>query len=182
MLSAILALFTSNAMGSVLGWFGGLANRWIDFKIKDQEVETLKIKNKHELDLRDKDMEQVKVEAENKLQLAVEEGNTIIQKAGYDALAESYKSEANIQNVDTWVNNVRAMVRPATTGLFVLASLIQVVSIFVVAFGVLNLKFTEVQIFELLKYSVMWVFFQAGVCIGWYFANRSSQEPKKPKL
>lgn len=175
-------LFTSNAMGSLLGWLGGLANRWVDFKTKQLDIQTLEIKNKHELALRDKDMEQVKVEAESKLQLAVEEGKTVIEKAAYDALSESYKSEAEIKDVNTWVNDVRAMVRPVTTAIFTIAALIQVMVIFIVAFGVLDLKFTPEQIFELVKYSVMWVFFQAGVVVGWYYANRPSSPPQLPKL
>lgn len=169
-------------MGSLLGWLGGLANRWVDFKTKQLDIQILEIKNKHELDLRDKDMEQVKVEAENKLQLAVEEGKTVIEQAAYNALSESYKADAEIKDVDKWVNDVRAMVRPVTTAIFTVAALIQVMVIFIVAFGVLDLKFTPEQIFELVKYSVMWVFFQAGTVIGWYYATRPGQPPKPPKV
>lgn len=167
MLAIILAIFKSSGFGSLIGWLGGALNRGIDLKAKAMD-------HAHELNMRREDRETIKIEGEYKVQQAIEEGKALVESHAYDAMAASYGNDKAAYGGGK-VDAVRGLIRPIATFIFVAGALAQTALVFYVAFFMLEMEFTEEQIFELVVYCVGWVFFQAGVCIGWYFANRPGQ-------
>lgn len=180
MLTALASLLGSSAVGSFIGWMGGAANRLIDLKFKDKEMALLKQNQAHELLKLDKERDYMKEEWAQRTKVAEIEGESATTVAGYETMSESYKHDASIQGSPK-VEDLRASVRPVLTYLFAFAALTQVlilVSFGLYAFSEKIVDFTAQQVYELVKYAALWVFFQAGVMIGWWFATRPSDAPK----
>ena len=59
MLSILTSILGSTGFGALLGAVGGIANRFVDIKLKSMELEAQKVRNEHGLALRDKDLEHV---------------------------------------------------------------------------------------------------------------------------
>ena len=174
MLSAILAILGSTGFGSTLGWIGGLLNRTVDLKAKQAEYA-------FELNKRDKDLEQTKAEVAGTVAVAdrsIEEAKIVaggaVAVAGYNAMAESYKDQATpLPAKYAGVMAFSKLIRPLVTMIFVAFSL--TLSIYVVYMAMnAGVTFTAAEWGQWLTYVVQWVFFQAGVVIGWWFANRPS--------
>ena len=170
MLTILLSLLSSNAVGSLVGWIGGWLNRKVDLQNRDKDLEVLKEKNAHELLMRDKDMEQSKIEAEAKVEVAIKESEGLIESEAYKAMAASYSEQSTTSGI-TWIDGFSKAIRPSVTVIFTLASLIISATIIHLAIKS-NVQFTVAEWKEWVTYVIHWVFFQAGVVIGWWFANR----------
>jgi hypothetical protein len=57
MLSILAGILGSSGFGSLIGWLGGAANRWIDLKNRDKDIAVLQMQQAHELAKLDKDRE-----------------------------------------------------------------------------------------------------------------------------
>lgn len=170
MLTTILSLFGSSAFGSLIGWAGGAINRWIDLKNRDKDIDILKLDQAHELAKADKDREFMLAEYEQRTQIAQVEGESKVEAAGYDAMAASFKADKASYGIG-WVDGIRGIVRPILTIAFFVFSV--VVFVYVSDMAITQgVKFSPEQVFELFKYCVDWVLFQAAVCIGWWFSMR----------
>lgn len=174
MIATIIALLSSNAVGSLVGWIGGWLNRKVDLQNRDKDLEELKVKNTHELAMRDKDMEQIKIEAEAKVEVASKEAEGLIESEAYKAMGASYEEQAKPSGI-TWIDGFSKAIRPFVTVIFTFASLIVsgVIIYLAVKSGV---QFTVIEWKEWITYILHWVFFQAGVVIGWWFSNRPSKK------
>lgn len=169
MLTIILAILKSSGFGSLIGWVGGAINRFIDLKSK-------KMDHAHELDMRKEDRETMRLEWESRTKVASIEGEAKVEAKAFDTMAASYLNDKAAYGGGR-VDVVRGLVRPVATIVFTTAAIIQTGFIFWVAFFVLDMDFTQQQIYTLLEYAILWIFFQAGVCLGWYFANRPGKMP-----
>lgn len=168
MLEVITGLLGSTGFGAIIGWVGGLANRYMDHKTRMLEIEVKKLDHVHDLAMRDKDLENLKVEIEGKVQVSTVEGETKVAEAGYAALGLSYAHDSGLKGTPR-TDSFRSSVRPIITLLFML--LICYVNYRV--WGVLEKAetlLTADQAFEILR----WTLFEASVVIGWWFANRPS--------
>lgn len=179
-LSVVLAILSSTGFGSALGWIGGLLNRTVDLKAKQAEYT-------FELAKRDKDILQTKEEVAGNIAVAdrsIEEAKIVsagaVGVAAYNAMSESYKDQASpLPAKYAWVVAFSKMIRPGVTVIFVVFSLI--LSIYIVVMAMHSgIVFTPDEWAKWLFYVVQWVFFQAGVVIGWWFANRPSGNNDKP--
>lgn len=167
MLTFLLSLFGSSGFGSLLGALGGLANRLIDLKSKSLEFE-------QQLKLRDKDKELLVVEIEGKAKVATIEGEATIEAAAYNAMAASYASDKATYGIPA-VDFIRGVIRPLLT------VLIGGFALYVnyVILQELHLVWPELDQsthVKIVMISLEWVFFQAGIVIGWWFANRPSNQ------
>lgn len=168
MISLLLSLFSSSGFGSILGLFGGAFNRYVDFKTKAQD-------NAFELQKMDKERDYMKEEYAQRIQVVDIESNAVIESHGYDALAESYKFAATT-SADGWVDKASKILRPLLT----LAFFFFTVYIFYVINSIVQqvgLQPTQEEVFTMWKQCIEWVFFQAGVSIGWWFAMRPGKSP-----
>jgi hypothetical protein len=172
MLSLIVSLFSSSAMGSLIGWIGGLLNRKIDLAAKKDEYT-------YNLGMRDKDLEQTQAEVTGRVAVAdkaVEEAKAtaegLTEQAAYNAMAESYKEQAKLLGGKwAWVDAASKIIRPLVTVIFVVVSL--TISVYIIYKALQSgVTFSVDDWKEWVTYVIRWVFFQAGVVIGWWFANR----------
>lgn len=171
---AILAkLLGSNAIGSAIGWAGGLLNRKADLEARRLDLEDRDRARAHEQALRRIDLEVMAAEAASKERVASIEAEGKVQSAAWDALAESYRQEAAIPE-----GSLSKRVRPVLTLVFGIAGLVQAGVVLWIAFQAYRVEFTPAQMHELVQYTVAWVFFQAGLVIGWWFANRPGKAPE----
>lgn len=163
MITSILALLTSGSFGSLLGLIGGYLNRKIDIQLKKMDLE-------HELKMKDKDLEFMKAEYEQKTKIATIETEGATEVAGYNAMTASYSFAE--PDANTFVGKMSQAVRPLLTFLFfifacyIYYTIAQKISISVISGE--NLEKILITLIE-------WFLFQAGVCIGWWFANRPSK-------
>lgn len=177
MLSVLAGILGSSGFGSLIGWLGGAVNRWIDLKNRDKDIAVLQLQQAHELAKLDKEREFMLAEYQQRTQIAAIEGEAKVEAAGYEALASSYGNDKATYG-NAWVDGVRGVVRPILTLLFFIlsCSVFGVVAQYVWARGV---PLTNDQLYELFKYCIYWVLFQASVCVGWWFAMRPGNRPPK---
>lgn len=185
MISLIISLFSSSGVGSLIGWVGGLLNRKVDLEAKKAEYG-------YNLGMRDKDLAEtqaevagrvavadravteVKAVAEGNIKTAVATAEGITEQAAYNAMAESYKEQAQaLGGKWGWVDATSKLIRPVVTVAFVIISL--AISVYIILKALQSgVTFTVDDWKEWVTYVIHWVFFQAGVVIGWWFANRPS--------
>lgn len=174
MLSAILGILGSGGFGSMVGLAGGYFNRKLDLEAK-------KVDHNYELAVRDKDREYMVAEYGQRLLVADKEnlGKQIVAEgevevAGYAAMAKSYDF-AVPTSADGWVDKASKVVRPVLTLAFFLFTCLIFWKVSV-AVQQLSQPLPPDKLLELWIMVIQWVLFQAGVCIGWWFAMR----PGKP--
>ncbi len=164
MLTAILSFFGSSAMGSLIGWLGGAFNRWIDLKGKTLDYQ-------FQLDKAKADKEYMLEEAKVALEREKEVTNREIEVAGYAAMSSSYDADKETYG-GGFVDAVRGLLRPLLTLCFFVLNVGLVVWVADMV-QVKEVPFSNEQLFDLAMKVIAWSMFQGGVCIGWWFANRS---------
>ena len=168
MLAILLSLLSSAGFGSILGLAGGIINRFIDIKAKagEREFELLKL---------DKERDYMKEEYAARNQIATIEGEARVEANAYTAMAESYKFAAPTSSNDA-VDKITRTIRPILTVLFFLFTCI-VFGYVTFLIGDIKTSFDPNEILTIWKQIIEWVFFQAGVSIGWWFAMRPGKMP-----
>lgn len=174
MLDIILGIFGSGGFGSLVGIIGGYFNRKLDLEGKKIDLEDHKLQRSHELEKQEADRKYMESEYAQKIQVSSIEAEAAVEVAGYGAMAESYKFAAPTSQ-DGWVDKFSKAVRPVITLCFLLGSTI--------IFWELQQKIntleivTAIELGSLYKMVIEWILFQAGVCIGWWFAMRPGKSP-----
>lgn len=170
MLSILTTILGSTGFGALLGAIGGVANRFIDIKLKSMELEALKVRNQHELDMRDKDLAQVRAEWNAREKIATIEGEAKESEAAYDALAVSYRADKSTYGIG-FVDGVRGVIRPMITLLFTgyTIYLVSMLTYYVPTKAITAALYTD---------AIGWVFFQTSVVVGWWFGNRGGAAPR----
>lgn len=162
MITSILTLFSSSAFGSIIGLVGGYFNRKLDLQAK-------RLDHEHDLKKMEKDLEFMEAEYEQRTRIADIEATAAVEVTGYNAMTSSYdyaKPDGN-----SWVDSFSKVIRPfITLAFFFLTGYI---------FYTLNMKISisvlSIDIMEKVYLTVIeWILFQAGISIGWWFANRQS--------
>lgn len=149
-------------MGSLVGLIGGYLNRRLDLEAK-------KVDHAQELKLKDKDLEFMKAEYEQRTKVAEIEGATATEVAGYAAMQASY-GFANPEGSGL-VDSLSKIVRPLIT----LAFFALTAYIFYQLNSKISISVMSGESMEKVYLTVIdWVLFQAGITIGWWFANRQS--------
>lgn len=176
MLSIILGILGSGGFGSIVGLVGGFFNRKLDLKAKELDLADKK-------DEREFNLKYIEKEAQLKLEVSKEEnvGKSIdaskeIEVAGYAAMADSY-SFAAPTSADGWIDKFSKAVRPVLTLAFFAFSAVIFYKVNLIV-SELEAPISPVEALALWKTTIEWVLFQAGVCIGWWFAMR----PGKPTI
>lgn len=171
MLSFILGMFGSSGFGSILGCVGGLANRFMDLKLKNLDIEKAKLDNQFELAKMEAETSQLKMEWEAKAQVASIEAAGQVDTEAYKAMAASYDNDKATYGIP-WLDAIRGLVRPIVTMIFVGVSLF---------FAAIVFKANRANILPLESYVkiIDWLLLEAGVVIGWWFASRPSSQPGK---
>lgn len=167
----MLELLSTSGFGAVLGWAGGMVNRYFDLKMKDKELALLEKTQAHDLAKLDKEREFMLAEAAQKVQVLQLEGDQKTTQLGYDTLGKSYDNDKAAYGGGL-VDNIRGMIRPFATALYGAASLLMTGVIIYYAFYIYNIAFTTAQVYDLLLQVIKWVFFMAEMVVGWWFGSR----------
>lgn len=168
MLATLTSILGSTGFGALLGGLGGVANRFIDIKLKSMELEAQKVRNQHELDMRDKDLAQVQAEWDSREKIATIEGEAKASDAAYGAMAASYgadKASYGIKGVD----GLRGVIRPLITLLFTgyTMYLVTMLNYYAPRAAITPTLFAD---------TVAWVFFETSVVVGWWFGARAGTQ------
>ena len=165
MLAILTSILGSTGFGALLGALGGVANRFIDIKLKTMELEAQKVRNQHELDMRDKDLAQVQAEWDSREKIATIEGEAKSSEAAYGALAASYGADKTTYGIKA-IDGVRGLIRPLITLLFTgyTMYLITVLNYYAPKSVITPALFAD---------AVAWVFFETSVVVGWWFGARA---------
>lgn len=170
MITLILSLFSTSGFGALIGWIGGLANRLVDLKAKQMDIEIRKIDHDHERAMVAVTTDQLKMEWEARAQIASIEGQAKVEVAGYDALRSSHEHDRATYGI-LLVDGVRGMVRPALTLIIGTSALAMNWKLLAMLAAVWPTLAADQQL-KLTVMAIEWTFFQASVVIGWWFANR----------
>jgi hypothetical protein len=173
-LGMLLKLVGSNVGGSVVGWVGGWLQRKQDLEVKKLELQFEEKKFAHEIAMRTVDIQIMDREIAGKERIASIEAEGKIGVAQFDALSKSYEDQ--FAGDGKAVGFSRA-IRPLITLWFTFASSVLTIMILWVAWEK-GVQFTVDQWKEWVGYAIAWVFFQAGVAIGWWFAMRAGKMPE----
>lgn len=168
MLTILLGLLSSAGFGSIIGLAGGILNRLIDIKGKSVDME-------FELKKMDKEKEFMKEEYEGRLVVATTEANARIESSAYEALGKSY-SFAQTTTEDGLVDKVTKTIRPLLTVAFFIFTVYVFYKINSLMLA-LDIKPNPTEVLQIWKQAIEWIFFQAGVSIGWWFAMRPGKMP-----
>ena len=110
MLTALAALFSTTGIGAIIGALGGLANRWLDLKSKQMDLEDKKAERAHQLSILEK-------EIAGQAQVASIEGEAKVEASAYEALGASYAADKATYGIKL-VDGIRSLMRPAITFAF----------------------------------------------------------------
>jgi hypothetical protein len=172
-IAILMKILGSSSIGSAIGWVGGLLNRMVDVQVRKLDLEFEVKKLAHELDMRDKDAAIMQLELAGKEKIAVIQTEGAVQEAAYEALKQSFEHDASIP-AGPKMAAFSKFIRPFTSMTFLLVSQTLVAVVLWCAFVHYDVKFEAEFWKDLVIYVVSWEFFQASLCIGWWFANRPS--------
>lgn len=162
MITSLITLFSSGAVGSLIGLIGGYFNRKLDLEAK-------KVDHAHDLAKMDKDLIYMEKEYEQRTKIALVEAEGKTEVAGYEAMAASY-DYAPVEGNGFGAAFAR-MIRPFIT----LAFFFLTVYIFIQLNQKISISILSSESMEKVYLTVIeWILFQAGITIGWWFANRQS--------
>ncbi len=173
----LLALMGTSGFGALLGWAGGMVNRFFDLKMKDKEMALLQLQQAHDLARLDKEREYMLAEAEQKLQVVQEEGAQRLAQVGYETMAKSYDNDKAAYGGGV-IDTLRGVIRPVATAIYGAASILMVVAVLYYGFYESHLAFSATQLHGMMQQSVQWVFFMAEMCVGWWFGSRPTPSKK----
>lgn len=194
MLEILGTIATAMLGGGATGLFGVLIQRWADYKNRQQDIETLKVKQDHEATMRDKDaaiMAQewaartkvADIEATGRVDAAKAEAAGKEAEADAKAFADSYKLEPpsysaghTLSPRQRWVvvilDAVRGVIRPGlTVYLCYLTTLVYDESQRHVG------ALTAAQSFEILKLCIGTILYLFTTCTLWWFGTRHRGQP-----
>lgn len=183
MITAILSLLGSSAVGSIIGGLFAWMNRKADIAAKEYELDHDKAKWAHELELRKSDIEIAKVEAQGRLDVAIAETDAAVDTARMQAIAQITESEkVNADEIKAagkigWmlvlVSVLNKLIRPfLTVGLAGAALFINwlVIEKLTMNWGSL----TQAQQFETGLQAFSWITAQSSMAFSYWFVSRGS--------
>lgn len=185
MISAILSLLGSSAVGSILGGLFAFMNRKADIEAKRLDLDHERNRWTHELAVKDKDLEYARMEAAGRKDVAIVEGEAVIESARFTAIAASQAAdnvgaeELKAAGKMRWLlvlgMAMNRWVRPVAT--IVLAGAAIYINLLFVG------KLVDVwptlesgKQYEAAMQAFAWITGQAGAVLGYWFVSRGSSK------
>lgn len=180
MITALLTLLSSSAVGSIIGGLFAFLNRRQDLDVKRLELEHERSRWGHEALLRDKDLAIAQAEAEGRARVAVIEGDAAFEVARMGAIAASQASDSvtaeelrqagRLRWLLVLVSAFRKAIRPVLTVALLAATLY--LDLILIRDFVYGDDLTPAQKFELQAQAWAWVSGQAAVVVSYWFCAR----------
>lgn len=183
MISAILSLLGSSAVGSILGGVFAWLNRKTDLEARRLEFEHERSKWTHDLAVRDKDLAIAQAESKGRLDVAVVEGDATVEAARMSAIAaaqaadrvtaEELKAAGGMRWLLVLASALNKFVRPvATVVLAGAAIMLNMALIDKLTAGWATL--TPTQQYDAAMQAFAWMTGQAAAVLGYWFVARGS--------
>lgn len=183
MISAILSVLGSSAVGSILGGVFAYLNRKTDLQVKRMELDHEQARWQHDLAVKDKDLEMVKAEAQGRREVAVVEAEGSIESARFAAIAATQQADTigadEMRAAGKWrgllvfASFFTRLIRPMATVILAGAA--------IYLNGLLIGKLIEVwptlssaQQYDAAMQAFAWITGQAGAALGYWFVARGS--------
>lgn len=185
MISAILSLLGSSAVGSILGGIFAFLNRKADIQAKQVELAHEKDRWAHDLAVKDKDLEYAKAEAAGRKDVAIVEGEATVEAARFTAIAASQEAdrvtadELRAAGKMRWLlvlasafnKWVRPLATVALAGAAIYVNLVLVGKLLEV-WPTLNAD----RQYDAAMQAFAWITGQAGAVLGYWFVSRGSSK------
>lgn len=185
MISAILSLLGSSAVGSILGGIFAFLNRKADLQVKQMELAHETARWAHDLAVKDKDLEFAKAEAAGRKDVAIVEGEATIEAARFTAIAAANQADRvtadDLNAAGRWrwmlvaAATFNRLIRPAATVILTTVALY--------LNGLLIGKLidtwpglTQAQQYDAAMQAFAWITGQAGAALGYWFVSRGSSK------
>jgi hypothetical protein len=113
-----LGTILSGGAGGIVGAIGAIAQKGMELKLKDKEIEEKKIDNTQALALRDKDLTQARFEAESQLKIHQVDADSLAVVNDLKSLSESVAADRATygdSKSGRFVDFIRGMARPVLT-------------------------------------------------------------------
>lgn len=183
MISAILSILGSSAVGSILGGLFAFLNRKADLQAKQMDLAHEQARWAHDLVVKDKDVEYARIEAQGRKDVAVVEGEATVEAARMAAIAVAQQADRvtadELQAAGTWAGWLvlssvfNRLVRPAATVVLAAAAIhLNCMLIAKLADGWPAL--TQAQQYDAAMQAFAWITGQAAAALGYWFVARGS--------
>ena len=155
-------LFGAVLSGGATGIIGSLVGRVFGWLEKREEAKENAAQRAHELDLQKLNIQARAAETENELAILDAESRR-------DQLLASFQHDRS-DNTSTWVNNVKAMVRPTLTFALIVLTAILYFS--------LNDNAEPVEVVKIKAYIVNTIVYTTSAAVLWWFGDRGQAMKK----
>lgn len=181
MISAILSILGSSAVGSLIGGVFAFLNRKVD-------IEAKRLDHEHDLALRRADLDLAQAEAQGRLQVAVVEADGAIETARMTAIGQAQQADAlsaaQIKAAGTvgglllvFTDVLRRLIRPAATVALVGAAL-ALNWLLIERLASTWPTLTPAQQLDAAMQAFAWVTGQASMVLGYWFISRGNATGK----
>lgn len=185
MITGILSILGSSAFGSLLGGMFAWLNRKGDIEAKRLDLAHEAAKWAHDLLVKDKDLEYAKIEASSRKDVAIAEGEAVMQAARFNAIAaaqeadritaDELKAAGKWRWLLVWATTFNKLIRPLATVLLTGAA-IYINFLFVGKLVEVWPNLDKVQQYDAAMQAFAWITGQAGACLGYWFVSRGSSK------
>lgn len=186
MIEFFMTLLGSSGFGAIIGSATGLAKIFMEQRNKKMDQDHEKDRWKHELEAKAKDIEYAQAEAQGRKDVAIVEGQSMIESAAYGAMAKAYeqdklsseawdvaKSSKFARVVFVVIEAAQKLVRPVLT--YALTGTALYMNFWLIKY--VNQMWPMLlpdQRFDMVMKVFAWTLFQASTVIGYWFVNRPS--------
>jgi hypothetical protein len=185
MISAILSLLGSSAVGSILGGIFAFLNRRADLQAKQMDLVQEQARWAHDLALKDKDLEFAKAEAAGRKDVAIVEGEATIESARFTAIAAANQADRvtaeELVSAGNWrgwlvlVSVLNRLVRPGAT--VILAAAAIYLNLLLIGMLVDTWQdLSQLQRYDAAMQAFAWITGQAAAALGYWFVARGTSK------
>lgn len=183
MISAILSILGSSAVGSIIGGIFAFLNRRADVEAKRMDLEQEQARWAHDLAVKDKDLQIAQAEAQGRKDVAVIEGEAMVGAAQVRAIAdvqaadkvtpEEIKAAGWWGFLYVWAAVFNKLIRPTLT--IVLAGAALYLNYLVIDKLITSWpSMTPAQQYDAGMQAFAWVTAQASMAFGYWFVSRGT--------
>jgi hypothetical protein len=185
MLGAILSILGSSAFGSILGGVFAFLNRKADIEAKRLDLAHEVQSWAHQLSVREKDIEHAKIEAQGRKEVAIVEGESMMEAARFGAIAqaqaadnvtaEELKAAGKMRWLLVLASAFNRFIRPMATVILATAA-ISVNLLLMHKLAESWPTLTQAQQYDAAMQAFAWITGQASAALGYWFVARGSSK------
>jgi hypothetical protein len=183
MLTALLSILGSSAVGSILGSIFAILNRKADIEAKKLDLAHEAARWAHDLVVKDKDIEYARIEAAGRKDVAVIEGDATVEAARMTAIAAAQANDAvkaeELKAAGKWkgllviASTFNKLIRPVATIILVGAAL-RINFELIDRLNSMWPALSPLQQLDTFTQALVWTTGQASMVLSYWFVARGS--------